>query len=64
MSHANTVYAATVSGVYVSLDGGDSWQALNTGLTIRAVRDLALSADGSVLYAATYGAGVFRLGTP
>lgn len=63
-SHQNIVYAGTVNGVYVSLDGGSSWQALSAGLTIRAVRDLALSADGSVLYAATYGAGVWRLGTP
>jgi hypothetical protein len=28
---------------------------------VRAVKDIALSADGRVLYAATYGAGVFRL---
>jgi hypothetical protein len=37
---------------------------INTGLASRAVKGIALSADGSVLYAATYGAGVFRLGTP
>jgi uncharacterized protein (TIGR03382 family) len=38
--------------------------ALNDGLLTRSAIDLALSADGSVLYLATEGGGVFRLGTP
>jgi len=62
--HQDVVYVGTVGGVYYSLDGGETWQTLIAGLTIRAVNSLALSADGSVLFAATYGAGVFQLGMP
>ncbi len=61
----NIVYAATKdSGVFISMDGGGMWQAINEGLSNRSVVGLALSTDGSILYAATDGAGVFRLGTP
>lgn len=64
-AHPGVIYAATRdSGVFVSLDGGASWQAINAGLQTRAGVDLALSADGRVLYLATEGGGVFRLGTP
>jgi photosystem II stability/assembly factor-like uncharacterized protein len=38
------------------------WVHVNAGLRTRAVTDLAISADGQVLYAATWGEGVFRLG--
>jgi len=51
------------SGVFYSTDGGKTWTSLNKGLLTRAVVSLALSVDGSVLYAATMGGGVFRLGT-
>ncbi len=58
-------YAATAySGVFYTTDGGDTWQALNQGLDFLNVHYLALSADGSVLYAGTSGRGVYRLGTP
>ncbi len=64
-TNPDVVYAgAAGSGVYVSTDGGQTWQALNDGLLTRAVKDLALSADGSVLYMASEGGGVHRLGTP
>ena len=59
----DVVYAGSAaSGVYVSTDGGTSWARMNDGLRNRDVRTLALSADGRVLYAGTYGEGVFRLG--
>jgi photosystem II stability/assembly factor-like uncharacterized protein len=54
--------SAQDSGVFYSTDGGKTWTSLNKGLLTRAVVSLALSADGSVLYAATVGGGVFRLG--
>jgi photosystem II stability/assembly factor-like uncharacterized protein len=57
------LYAASGSGVFVSTDGADSWQQISDGLPIGAIR-LALSDDGTVLYAGIGGAGVFRLGTP
>lgn len=49
------------SGVYRSADGGETWRQLNRGLLNRSVRTLALSADGTFLYAGTNGGGVFRL---
>ena len=59
----NVVYACDhLSGVYVSTNGGDFWQAINQNLNHRTMNALALSGDGSVLYAATMGAGVYRLG--
>jgi len=58
----DVLYAADISsGVYRSEDGGESWEPINNGLRTRAVNALALSADGSKLYAATEGEGVFRL---
>ena len=56
------VYAADPrTGVYRSEDGGKSWVLMNRGLRMRNVNALALSSDGSTLYAATEGEGVFRL---
>jgi hypothetical protein len=61
------LYAADFySGVYRSTDGGQNWagvpDAPMTGLSMRAVKDLALA--GPVLYAATQGGGVLRFGGP
>lgn len=57
-----TVYAGDwLSGVYRSTDGGESWHHINEGLRTRAVQKLAISEDGSILYAGTQGEGVFRL---
>ncbi len=64
-AHPGVVYAASNdAGVYRSTDGGESWVTLNDGLLTRAGVSLALSDDGTVLYLATTGGGVFRLGTP
>ena len=61
-TNADVLYAADLSsGVYRSEDGGESWQPVNNGLRTRAVNALTISADGSRLYAATEGEGVFRL---
>lgn len=49
------------SGVYRSEDRGRLWTQINLGLRTRSVQDLAISRDGSTLYAATGGEGVFRL---
>jgi len=48
-------------GVYHSTDAGATWTAISGGLRVRSVNSLAMSADGSRLYAATEGEGVFRL---
>lgn len=65
LANPGVLYAATPdSGVYVSTDSGATWMAINDGLLTRAAVSLALSTDGSILYLATTGGGVFRLGTP
>jgi photosystem II stability/assembly factor-like uncharacterized protein len=53
--------ADRLSGVYRSSNGGAIWMPINDGLRVRDVNALALSSDGSRLYAATEGEGVFRL---
>ncbi len=50
------LFAGTYSGVFLSLDGGTTWSAVNTGLT--NLRIYTLLVDGTDLFAAT-GAGVF-----
>lgn len=60
--NAQIVYLADMmSGVYRSEDGGETWFSISKGLSNRAINVLALSADGQHLYAASEGAGVFRL---
>jgi photosystem II stability/assembly factor-like uncharacterized protein len=56
-----TLYAGTAgSGVFRSMDGGDHWTAMNTGLTDTRVQCLAINPlTPTTLYAGTYG-GVFR----
>jgi photosystem II stability/assembly factor-like uncharacterized protein len=64
-AHPGLIYAASkLSGVFMSLDDGGTWQGLNNGLPTRDITNLALSADGSVLYAGSGARGVFRLGDP
>jgi photosystem II stability/assembly factor-like uncharacterized protein len=59
---AGVLYAADRrSGAFRSSDGGQTWVPLKENLRMRAVNALALSSDGSVLYAATEGDGVYRL---
>jgi len=59
----DVVYAGSfLSGVYRWDADENLWTHINNGLRTRAVTDLALSSDGSVLYATTWGEGVFRLG--
>jgi len=60
--HPGLIYAASrLSGVYYSTDGGVLWQHLNQELPVRNINNLALSQNGSVLYAGINGRGVFRL---
>jgi photosystem II stability/assembly factor-like uncharacterized protein len=52
--HFGVLYAATTKiGIQESLDGGQTWSAVGSGLTDVSVSDVALSSDGSILYAAT-----------
>ena len=62
-AHNNVIFASDLySGVYRSEDNGVTWAPFPdwqmSGLTFRAVKDLAL--NNLFLYAATQGGGVFR----
>jgi photosystem II stability/assembly factor-like uncharacterized protein len=52
------------SGIYRWIQAENRWAHINSGLRTRSVERLGISSDGSVLYAATSGEGVFRWGTP
>ena len=52
-SRSGLLYAGTESGVYVSFNGGDSWQTLQSNLPIVPVHDLAVKEND--LVAATHG---------
>ncbi|HEU5109259.1 MAG TPA: glycosyl hydrolase, partial [Micromonosporaceae bacterium] len=58
------LYAASDVGVFVSTDTGATWTAAGTGLPLVPVSDLEATDTGTatVLTAATYGLGIYRLG--
>lgn len=59
----SVIYAGSKwSGVFVSLDGAQTWRRISNGLTNPSVISLALSPDGSILYAGTGNGGAWRLG--
>lgn len=59
------VYAGDIqSGVYRSCDAGSTWSLINAGLRNRAINRLAITRDGSRLFVATEGGGVFWLDLP
>jgi photosystem II stability/assembly factor-like uncharacterized protein len=54
------VYAGTSEGVFLSTDNGDNWAVASTGLPNNYVR--ALGINGSNLFAAVNGEGLYELG--
>lgn len=59
----NTVYAATHVGVYRTTDGGANWAPYGAGLPNVRVNDMYMPPDGGYLRIATYGRGIWDLGT-
>lgn len=71
--NSNTVYIGTVDyfrlfidrgmvgdhGVYVSYDGGKSWNSFNEGLNHEGIFSLEIDAEERILYAGTRGGGVY-----
>jgi hypothetical protein len=55
------LFASTDQGVYVSLDGGTTWNPLGTGLPDVEVFDLKLQSSSRTLRAATHGLGIFEI---
>jgi sugar lactone lactonase YvrE len=64
MAAGNRLVLATDSGVFTALDGagtGTSWSTLGTGLPNESVNDIEPGPDGSSVYAATHGRGVWSI---
>lgn len=64
-NNTERLYIGTDLGVFVSLDGGESWVVENTGFSQVITEDLVINqpTNGSTpqLYAFTYGRGVWRV---
>jgi hypothetical protein len=58
--NSNNIYAGTDIGVYVSTDGGASWNPFGTGLPRSAVFDLQIQPSNRILRAGTHGRGVWE----
>ncbi|MEA2217793.1 MAG: hypothetical protein QOJ35_419 [Solirubrobacteraceae bacterium] len=63
-SYANTLYAGTDVGPFVSYDGGAKWYALGSGFPDVAIWQLDLDPAHRVLAAGTHGRGALRLTDP
>ncbi len=50
------------TGIYQWVPSEGRWTHVNVGLSTRSIQSLAISLNGQVLYAATSGEGVFRMG--
>jgi len=54
-----TLFAGRSRGIFLFQNKGKSWKEVNSGLTIKDIRALAVS--GAYLFAGTQGYGVWRL---
>ena len=52
----NNIFVVTGGGVFLSINSGTSWTAVNDGLTYSA-GVYALAISGKVIFAGTYGGG-------
>ena len=57
----DVLYVGTDLGVYVSEDGGETWNVLGSDLPITFVHDMAINRRDRVLVIATHGRGMFTL---
>lgn len=55
----NILYVGTDLGVYVSKDGGQSWQVLGSNLPSCYVRDLIIHPRDNIIVIATHGRGMW-----
>ena len=60
----NLFVASPTMGVLESLDGGQTWASVNTGLPDLIVQALVIDSDGKSLHAATLTGGVFDYSLP
>ena len=57
----NILFAGTEHGVFVTLNGGTSWQQLRSGIPTAAVRDIEIQRRENDLVLATFGRGIYIL---
>jgi len=57
----NVLYVGTDLGVYVSIDGGKSWQVLANNFPTTFVHDLVIHPREDILLAATHGRGMWAM---
>ncbi|NNU16833.1 glycosyl hydrolase [Parvularcula sp. ZS-1/3] len=55
------LFAATEFGAFVTVDGGDKWTELSTGLPTISLRDITIQRRENDLVAATFGRGFYVL---
>ena len=60
-ANSNRLFAGTDIGVFVSEDGGTSWNPYGTGLPRVAVFDLAIQPTSHLMRAATHGRGMWEI---
>jgi photosystem II stability/assembly factor-like uncharacterized protein len=58
---ANTIYAGTDVGVYITTDGGATWNRMGEGFPMVPVRDLYVAKNQDFIRAATYGRGLWEI---
>ena len=57
----NVLYVGSDNSVYVSIDGGQSWNVLATGLPSTYVHDLVVQPRVDIMVAGTHGRGMFAI---
>jgi photosystem II stability/assembly factor-like uncharacterized protein len=58
------LYATTDFGVFYLKHRKKNWARLGSGLPSAPVLDLKFTGDGSTVYAATFGRGIYRIPAP
>jgi photosystem II stability/assembly factor-like uncharacterized protein len=58
---ATTIYAGTDLGVYITLDGGATWDRMGDGLPMVPVRDIYVAQNQDFIRVATYGRGLWEI---
>jgi photosystem II stability/assembly factor-like uncharacterized protein len=57
----NILYVGTDGGVFVTLDGGKTWQVLGANLPMTYVHDLIIHPRDNIIVIATHGRGMYAL---
>ena len=56
----NRIYVSTMSGIYYKDDTQTNWEMFGTGLPNCAVREMTIDYQNGIIYAATYGRGIWH----